>query len=234
MIPTLILNKFLQPDLFGISLFDLSALLELILRFSFDLFVTLIIVRVIYYAKNKRKDYLFTYILIGLTVFLLCTLLGSVNLKVGFALGLFAIFGIIRYRTNSMPIKEMTYLFLIIGISVLNALSDKTISFSEIIFVNFILIAATWMLEHVFLLENEASKTIIYEKIELIKPENNVALIKDLEERTGLHINRIEIGEINFLRDTAIVRIFYFEKKSTINISSEINSHFSDSDDDDD
>jgi len=229
-----ILKNLLLPELFGISVFNLDGLLELIFRFCFDLLVTLIIVRVIYYSKNKRKDYLFTYILIGLTVFLLCTLLESVDLQLGFALGLFAIFGIIRYRTNSMPIKEMTYLFLIIGISVMNALSDKSISYSEIVFVNFAIIAATWMLERVFLLEHEASKTIIYEKIELIKPENNGLLIKDLEERTGLHINRIEIGEINFLRDTAIVKIFYFEKKSTINFSNEINSRFSDSDDDDD
>jgi len=234
MTTALIINKFTPPDLFGVSLINLPSLLELIFRFCFDLLVTLIIVRIIYYSKNKRKDYLFTYILIGITVFLLCTLLESVDLQLGFALGLFAIFGIIRYRTNSMPIKEMTYLFLIIGISVMNALSDKSISYAEILFVNIALIAATWMLERVFLLEHEASKTIIYEKIGLIKPENNAVLIKDLEERTGLHINRIEIGEINFLRDTAIVKIFYFEKKSTINFSNEINTHFSVADDDDD
>ncbi len=234
MTTALIINKFTQPDLFGISLLNTASLLELVLRFCFDLFVTLIIVRIIYYSKNKRKDYLFTYILIGITVFLLCTLLESVDLQLGFALGLFAIFGIIRYRTSSMPIKEMTYLFLIIGISVMNALSDKSISYAEILFVNIALIAATWMLERVFLLEHEASKTIIYEKIGLIKPENNAILIKDLEDRTGLHINRIEIGEINFLRDTAIVKIFYFEKKSTINFSNEINTHFSEVDDDDD
>jgi len=230
----LILNRFLQPDLFGAPLFDSSGLLELIFRFCFDLLVTLIIVRIIYYSKNKRKDYLFTYILIGITVFLLCTLLESVDLQLGFALGLFAIFGIIRYRTNSMPIKEMTYLFLIIGISVMNALADRSISYIEILFVNIAIVGATWMLERVFLLEHEASKTIVYEKIALIKPENYSLLIKDLEERTGLHINRVEIGEINFLRDTAIVKIFYYEKKSTINFSNDINSRFSNGDDEDD
>ncbi len=233
MTTAIILNKFLQPDLFGIALFNLDGLLELVFRFTFDMLVTLIVVRGIYYSKNKRKDYLFTYILIGLTVFLLCTLLESVNLQLGFALGLFAIFGIIRYRTNSMPIKEMTYLFIIIGLSVMNALSDVSISYIEILFVNLAIIMVTWMLEHIFLLEHQASKTIIYEKIELIKPENNSLLINDLEQRTGLHINRIEIGEINFLRDTAIVRIFYFEKKSTISFSNDINAHSSDDEDDD-
>ncbi len=113
----------IQLDIFGSEIINFPGFFELVLRFAFDLLVTLIIVRLIYYPKNKRKDYLFTYILIGMSVFLLCILLESVDLQLGFALGLFAIFGIIRYRTNSMPIKEMTYLFLIIAVSVINALS---------------------------------------------------------------------------------------------------------------
>jgi hypothetical protein len=197
--------------------------------------VTLIIVRLIYYPKNKRKDYLFTYVLIGLSVFLLCILLESVDLQLGFALGLFAIFGIIRYRTNPMPIKEMTYLFLIIAVSVINALSGDSVSLAEIGFTNIAIIVAAYLLERVFLLEHEASKTIIYEKIELIKPENQNLLIQDLEGRTGLRINRVEIGEINFLRDTAIVRIFYFEKKSSIPFTNDIRSfNYSENEDDDD
>lgn len=233
MITNLILNKFSQLDFFGISLINTSSLLELITRFTFDLIVTLVVVRLIYYPKNKRKDYLFTYILIGLSVFLLCILLENVNLQLGFALGLFAIFGIIRYRTNPMPIKEMTYLFLVIGISVINALSGDNISYAELFFSNIAIIGASWLLERVFLLEHEASKTIVYERIELIKPENLPMLLKDLEERTGLKINRVEVGEINFLRDTAIVKIYYFEKKSAISFSNDI-SALSNNDDDDD
>ena len=229
----LILNTLSQLDFFGTSLINPPALLELVFRFSLDLAVTLIIVRLIYYPRNKRKDYLFTYILIGISIFLLCILLENVNLQLGFALGLFAIFGIIRYRTNPMPIKEMTYLFLIITVSVINALSGENISFSEIIFTNIAVVVAAYLLERVFLLEHEASKDIVYEKIDLIKPDKNTLLVKDLEERTGLKINRVEIGEINFLRDTAIVRIFYFEKKSTIAYSNDISCHALKEDDDD-
>ncbi|MEN8119407.1 MAG: DUF4956 domain-containing protein [Bacteroidota bacterium] len=214
MIQNLILNATLVLSFFDVKFFDAQQFLELIFRFAFDLIVTLVIVRLIYFSKNKRKDYLFTYILIGLTVFLLCILLDSVNLQLGFALGLFAIFGIIRYRTNPIPIKEMTYLFIIIGISVINALSNENISYAELIFTNLAIIGAAWMLERVFLLEHEATKTLVYEKIDLIKPENYKQLVKDLEERTGLKINRVDIGEINFLRDTAVVKIYYFEKKS--------------------
>ncbi|MDF1548050.1 MAG: DUF4956 domain-containing protein, partial [Bacteroidales bacterium] len=128
---------------------------------------------------------------------------------------------------------EMTYLFLVIGISVINALSGDNISYAELFFSNIAIIGASWLLERVFLLEHEASKTIVYERIELIKPENLPMLLKDLEERTGLKINRVEVGEINFLRDTAIVKIYYFEKKSAISFSNDI-SALSNNDDDDD
>jgi hypothetical protein len=233
MIANLITNKFTLLNIFSTPIIDVDSFLAFILRFSFDLLVTLVIVRLIYYPKNKRKDYLFTYILIGLSVFLLCILLESVDLQLGFALGLFAIFGIIRYRTNPMPIKEMTYLFLIIGVSVINALSGDNISYAELIFSNVAIIGSSWLLERVFLLEHEATKTIVYERIELIKPENHTMLIQDLEQRTGLKINRVEVGEINFLRDTAIVKIYYYEKKSAVSFSNDISS-LSNNDDDDD
>ena len=231
MIQNLILNTTLVLSFFDVNFFDAPQLLELIFRFTFDLIVTLVIVRLIYFSKNKRKDYLFTYILIGLTVFLLCILLDSVDLQLGFALGLFAIFGIIRYRTNPIPIKEMTYLFIIIGVSVINALSNENISYAELIFTNIAIIGAAWMLERVFLLEHEATKTIVYEKIDLIKPENYNNLVKDLEDRTGLKISRVDIGEINFLRDTAIVKIYYLEKKSPVGFT---HNHFETIEDDDD
>jgi len=233
MIAKLIANEFTLLDIFNTPFIDPDSFLAFFFRFVFDLFVTLVIVRLIYYPKNKRKDYLFTYILIGISVFLLCILLESVDLQLGFALGLFAIFGIIRYRTNPMPIKEMTYLFLIIGVSVINALSGDTVSYAELLFSNLAILGASWMLERVFLLEHEASKTIVYERIELIKPENHALLIDDLQLRTGLKINRVEVGEINFLRDTAIVKIYYYEKKSSVSFSNDI-SALSNGDDDDD
>lgn len=232
MIENLITNKFILLDIFNSQFIDVDSFLTFFFRFLFDLIVTLVIVRLIYYPKNKRKDYLFTYILIGISVFLLCILLETVDLQLGFALGLFAIFGIIRYRTNPMPIKEMTYLFLIIGVSVINALSGDNISYTELFFSNLAIIGASWLLERVFLLEHEATKTIIYERIELIKPENHAMLIDDLQSRTGLKINRVEIGEINFLRDTAIVKIYYYEKKSAVSFSNDISAVSNDDDDD--
>jgi hypothetical protein len=203
----------LDPDninLAGIELFNLESFLELILRFTLNMGVILVLVRWLYYSSTKRKDYLFTYILISSLIFLLCYLLASVKLQIGFALGLFAIFGIIRYRTSSIPIKEMTYLFLIIGVSVINSLADTKTSVAEVLFTNFAIIVIAFCLEKIWLLKREMSKMIIYEKIELIKPERNQELINDLQERTGIKkINRVEIGKIDFLKDTCCLQIFY-------------------------
>ena len=211
----------LEVQLFGIDLIKLDDFLELFIRFMFDLIVTVVIVRALYYPHARRKDYLTTYIIIGTTIFLLCFLLENVKLQLGFALGLFAVFGIIRYRTNPIPIKEMTYLFLIIGISVINALANKKISYAELGFTNLMLIFVAFILEKVWLVKHEACKTIIYEKIDLIKPGNYELLKKDLEDRTGLIINRVEVGNIDFLRDTAKVKIYYFEKDNIITSANE-------------
>ncbi|MBK3519153.1 DUF4956 domain-containing protein [Carboxylicivirga marina] len=193
-----------------ITLVNWTAFVHLIFYFSFNLLVTTVLVRFLYYRSQKRKDYLFTFIMISSIVFLLCFLLVSVKLELGFALGLFAIFGIIRYRTTPIPIKEMTYLFIVIGVSVINALSRAHISYLELIFVNVIIVAITYGLERIWLLRHESSKMILYEKIELIKPEFYQDLIDDLKNRTGLPIHRAEIKKISFLRDTAQVIIYYY------------------------
>lgn len=204
------------PEIFGIEIIDAEDFLELIARFVLNTIVLLIIVRYLYYSIQKRKDYLFSYILIGSVVFLLCFLLENVKLQIGFALGLFAIFGIIRYRTNTIPIKEMTYLFLVIGISVINALANKKVSYIELLFTNLVLIFITYLLEKVYLLRHESRKTIVYENIDLIVPEKRKELIEDLTRRTGINISRIEIGRVDFLRDTARIRIYYFEKDNPL------------------
>jgi len=206
-----------DPKLFGIDFYNHDDFLMMAFRFFLNLTFTLIIVRYIYYKNNRRKDYLFTYVLIGISVFLLSYLLQNVNLQLGFALGFFALFGIIRYRTNPIPIKEMTYLFLVICISVINALSDKQISYIELLFANIVLSVIAYVIEYFWSFKHESSKTIIYEKIDLIKPQNQKKFIKDLEKRTGLKINRVEIGKINFLRDTAEITIYYFWDKFSTN-----------------
>ena len=185
-------------EFLGAPVWDAQDFYKLLIKGIFNLAIVLLIVRYIYYPVTKNKDYLFTYLLISLTVFLLCFLLDNVKLQLGFALGLFASFGIIRYRTDPIPIKEMTYLFLVIGISVVNALANKKISYAELVFANLLIVFITYGMERLWLLKHESRKNIIYEKIELIKPENEAALLADLKERTGIDIIRFEIRRIDF------------------------------------
>ena len=182
----------------------------LLMRFGINLFFLTILIRVLYYTKTRRKDYLFTYYLIGTITFFLCFGLMQMDIDTGMGLGLFAIFGIIRYRTDAIEIKEMTYLFMIIGISVVNALASNELSISEVAVINVSVVLLTYILENLWLMKHETRKTINYERIDLIKPENQDLLRADLEKRTGLTINRVEVGKIDFLNDTAMVRIYYF------------------------
>ena len=198
-------------EFLGTPFFDSKDFFKLLVKTAFNVSIILIIVRYIYYPITKNKDYLFTYLLISLTVFLLCILLDSVKIELAFALGLFAIFGIIRYRTDPIPIKEMTYLFLVIGVSVINALANKKISYSELVFANLMIVAVTYGLEKIWLLRHETRKNITYEKIDLIGPAKRGELIKDLKERTGIDVVRVEIRRIDFLKDIAYLRIFYYE-----------------------
>jgi len=218
----------------GVQIIDLPGFLEFVLRFLLNITVILILVRWLYYSSTRRKDYLFTYILISSIIFLLCFLLANVKLQIGFALGMFAIFGIIRYRTDALPIKEMTYLFLIIGISVINALTNAETSLIDILFTNFVIIFITYGLEKLWLLKHESSKLIIYEKIDLIKEENYDKLVQDLQERTGIKkINRVEVGKINFLRDVCDLTIYYYSNKMNRGYSSDQKNKINNDDDDD-
>ena len=232
---TIILQEPDKINLAGIEIIDLPSFLELVGRFALNMVVILILVRWLYYSTTKRKEYLFTYILISSLIFLLCYLLAGVKLQIGFALGLFAIFGIIRYRTSSIPIKEMTYLFLIIGVSIINALADTKTSVAEILFTNFVIIVITFCMEKIWLQKHELSKIIIYEKINLIKPENNQDLLNDLQERTGIRkIKRVEIGKIDFLKDTCTLQIFYDVTGNQVNNTDQTDNTKDDTDDDDD
>ena len=203
-----------MPEFLNIELVNWEDFIDLILRTIFNLTVVIILVRYLYYRITPRKDYLFTYILISITVFFMVFLLENIKIELGFALGLFAIFGIIRYRTRQIPIREMTYLFLVIGISVINALANRKVSYAELIFTNIAVLTVTYLLEKVFLLKHETKKVINYENVELIKPENRAELIRDLELRTGTNIIRVEIGRIDYLRDSARVIIYYFESEN--------------------
>jgi hypothetical protein len=220
-------------NFWGMDIIHTQGFKELLLRFLLNISIVIIIVRVLYYPIARRKDYLFSYMLISVLVFLLCFLLESVKLQLGFAFGLFAIFGILRYRTTSIPIKEMTYLFILIGISVINALANKKISWAELIFTNLTLVFLVYALEKLWLVKHESSKQIIYEKIDLIQPQKREELKKDIEERTGLKINRIDIGRIDFLRDTAKIIVYYYEEDNRINQADESDNIYAGRGDDD-
>ena len=201
-----------MPEFLNIELMNWEDFWDLVIRASFNLFVILILVRVLYYRITPRKEYLFTYILISVVVFFMIMLLENVGVEIGFALGLFAIFGMLRYRTQQIPIREMTYLFLVIGISVINSLANRRVSYAELLLTNAAIILVTYLLEKVFLMKTESKKLVFYEKIELIKPTMRAELIADLEERTGLIIHRVDIERIDYLRDAARIYIYYYEE----------------------
>lgn len=196
-------------ELYGIDLFDLEDFSKLLFKFGINFIFLIIIVRLIYYKVKDDKDYVFTYIMFNILTFFICFLLRKVPMEMGFALGLFAVFGILRYRTEAIPIRQMTYLFIVIGISMINALSNKSVSIFEVLFTNGLITLITYLIDRLWFQTIVEKKNIVYEKIELIKPENKQELIKDLKERTGLPIHEVKVEKIDFLKDTAAVTIYY-------------------------
>ena len=198
-------------EIYGIELFDGSDFGKLIFKFAIDFIFLFVIVRLVYYKVKDEKDYVFTFFIFNILTFFICYLLRKVPMEMGFALGLFAVFGILRYRTEAIPVRQMTYLFIVIGISMINALANKSISIMELVFTNGIITLITYAIDRVWFQSLELSKSITYEKIDLIVPEKEEELIEDLKLRTGLNINSVKVGKIDFLRDTAQVTIYYKE-----------------------
>ncbi|MDE6085415.1 MAG: DUF4956 domain-containing protein, partial [Muribaculaceae bacterium] len=179
-------------ELLDAPLIDTSDMTHLLLRFAFNAVFIMLIIVGLYYPKSRRREYVFTFALISVSIFFLIYLLGSVKIKVGFALGLFAIFGIIRYRTESMSVREMTYLFVIIAISVINALA-VTLSFAELAVTNLIFLGVIFLCEKLPFANSYEEKLVIYDRIDLITPENRQEMIEDLRKRLGLDIVTIQI-----------------------------------------
>lgn len=199
-------------------LIDVPSMSLMIFRFVLNSFFVFILIQFFYYRKSRRLDYYFTFILISISIFFLIFLLGSVKIKVGMALGLFAIFGIIRYRTETVPVREMTYLFVIISLSVINAIA-LDLSYAEILGTNIIYVLSVWVVESFRGLKHVSSKLILYDRVDNIHPHQRQELIEDLRKRTGLNIIRVEIGGINFMQDTVMLKIFYeapFDERSSI------------------
>ena len=189
---------------------DLSSeVLNLIIRFGFNLSIAFIIIKLIYQRNPANNlDFVFTYFMFNSLIFFFAFLLGNITINIGFAFGLFAVFAILRYRTDPIPIKEMTYLFIVITIGVINALSGAEVSYAALLFTNISLVGLTYVLETYWEHNALIHRTVEYEIIENIKPENHEKLRFDLEDRIGIPIIKFEIHRINFLRDTVRISIY--------------------------
>jgi len=177
---------------------------------AIDLATVLLIIILIYYPRYHKMDYIFTYIMFNIIIFLLTFVLKYVKLSIGAAFGLFAVFSMLRYRTAGLTPKDMTYLFIFIAIGLLCGIQLEPYKLGVL---QGVVVLLTFIFDGNFLIRQEQYRNIQYEKIELIKPENREALLADLKQRTGLNIHRVTINKINFLKDCAVVRVYYYDKK---------------------
>ena len=209
-------------NLFGVTLFDPQQFISLVIRFIINSIVVFVISRYFYYPRSHRRDYMFIFVLMSISIFLLVSLMEGGGMELGAAMGLFAIFGIMRFRTEAVPIREMTYLFMLIALSVINAVARgdyhpkadywNGVGIVTILFVNTAFVVMAWLFESSKILSENCSKYIKYDNVSLIAPDKREELKADLEKRTGLKILRIEVGMIDFLKDSVLIRIFYDEK----------------------
>ena len=192
----------------GVPLFDATSLWTTLLRFVFNFLVCWVIIRFFYYKKSQRRDYYFTFMLFAVVIFLIISLMENMKMNVTYALGLFAIFGMIRYRTETLRIREMTYLFVVMGVSIING-QALTTSYAELVMTNLLVVLAIWVFEGSKHLRQLSEQVILYDKIELVHCGREEELKQDLENRTGIKIEKLEVGHIDYLRDTAFVKIWY-------------------------
>lgn len=199
-----------MTDLLGVRLVPSTPdLVNLAIRFGIDLLVMLLIVRGVYYRRYGERDYLFTYVLLNVVTFSLAFLLSKVPIELGFALGLFAVFGILRYRTEAINVRNLTYLFVVIGVALLNALATSQVSLAELVFANVAIAATVVGLELAVSAHREAAHCILYDRLDLIAPGRAAELLDDLRHRTGLPVARYQVGDIDLLRDTVDITVFY-------------------------
>ena len=206
-----------ESGFLGVPLVDMTSLWTLLVRFAFHFIVCWVIVRCFYYPKSRRNDYYFTFMLFAITIFLLIIHMENMKMAISFALGLFAIFGMIRYRTETLKVREMTYLFIIIGLSIINGLA-LTVSYLELGVTNLLFLISIWLFESdIITTRRTETKIILYDKIDNVKHGKEEVLLADLKERTGLDITEVEVGHIDFLRDVAYVKVTYKPFAKTAN-----------------
>lgn len=187
----------------------MSEFSNFMIGFAFNFLIALLVVRLIYYPSTHNKRYVFTFLAFNTVIFFVLSFMASIQIGIGVGFGLFAIFTILRYRTDPIPIREMTYLFVIVALPVMNSAAVIGTIWPQLIAANLAVVVIIWVLESEWGFHYEASKRVVYEKIELIRPERRAELQADLERRTGIKIKRIEIGKIDFVRDIADLKVFY-------------------------
>lgn len=197
-------------------------LVDLAIRFAINLSALVLLIRFMHVRSTFRRDFHFSYFALGMTVFLICLLLENVKLELGFALGLFAIFAIIRYRTFQIPIKEMTYLFVVIGVSVINALTNGQLAYIELVIVNTALVVVLFFLEKLFSHKTTYSLTVKYSEMANIHASKERELLTDLEAKTGLKISRFQVSNVDFKRQVATVIVFFEGDGSASQLGQEI------------
>jgi hypothetical protein len=181
----------------------------LLSRVALDLAFTFLVVRGVYTRIYHHRDYTFTYLLLNLVTFSLSFVLSKVRVDLGFAMGLFAVFGILRYRTESIEVRNLTYLFVVIGLAVLNALVTSQVSFWQLLLVNVMIVGMVALLESASFSCREESRRVIYDRLDLLAPGRANELIADLRTRTRLPVERYEVGNVDLLRDTADLSVYY-------------------------
>ena len=182
---------------------------EMLIRFTFNLIVAYVIIKLIYHRDHKGNDFVFTYFMFNSLIFFFAYILGNLDVNIAFGFGLFAVFAILRYRTDPIPIKEMTYLFIVITIGVINALSANNVAFSEVLFANAAIVVLTYFLERYWVNNLLKSKAIVYGELDKISPEKNQELIDELSEKTGLSLLRAKVGRVNFKSNRVNIRVYY-------------------------
>jgi hypothetical protein len=193
------------------NLFHSVTVWGVLVRFVFNFAFLFILIRLLYFRYSKKEKFLFTFFLIGISVFFICSMLKNIAIDIGVGLGLFAIFSILRFRTRNFSVKDMAYTFTTIGISVINSINEKDFPLVGFLIINVIIIASTFILEE-YLVKNMFSKySIYYGNLGLLKPGSNGKLIKDLSARTGLDITKVRIRNIDFTREVAHLDIYYKE-----------------------
>jgi len=216
MVLNLIIDTIETTKIFGLDFFHSEDFIHLVTRFMYNLIWVFIPSYFLYFKRQGDKEYFFTFMIASIIVFQICMLLGTVSLRIGFALGLFAIFGILRYRTNPIPPREMTYLFMVIGMSVKNSLANENISMAELIVTDLLTIIVAFSLEFYFDKHKLVRKSIVYDRIDLIKPDNYNELLEDLSKRFGVKVDKADIGPVDLIRDQ-VKMIIYFHKVEGMN-----------------